>query len=96
MKDLHKYINIITNYSCSVVIDDIVYNNLSIYKKDIITITKSMSVNSVNINTKKICDYIITDIINTNINSFDELIDYIKFKLSSKSLITSILNGLTT
>jgi len=96
IRDLHKCVNIINNYYCNVVINDIVYNNLTIYKKDIITITKSLSIESMNINTKKICDHIINDILNSHINSFDELINYIEFKLLSKSLSESILNGLTT
>jgi len=71
--DITKYINIIYDYNCNFVVDKKSYNNISIYKKDIITITNSVSILSNKKETKNVCESVINKIMNFNIYSFDEL-----------------------
>lgn len=93
--DIFNHVNLITNNTCNIIIDNISYDNISIYKKDILTILKSISLITKNESIRILCNNIILDIIDTIINSFNELINYIELRLLSKSLNVSVLNGLT-
>ena len=75
--DIKYYINLISDKLCNFIVHKTSYVNVSIYKKDIITITESILLLSNKKETKHKCEYILVKILNDKIDSFDDLYFFI-------------------